>query len=556
MVMIELAGGVPALHPERKGQLNKSPKKNWVEKRGGLPTYINSFATALKRENPSWTTSRAIAVAVNMAKKICSTGRAMNLKGKPKVSPAVRTAACGAVASWNAKKAGASEAVTEKEIIALSSKLTKEDVDDARINAYQKIGFTLSYDESEEGVKLEPNGRVDFSLSDEEYVQDILGFSDDIGEEVNELDANRYMELLEFSAAEQQSLRLPVYDLANDASESTDGLMEKEILRAGTINYKGRKVTFSEDDLAAAERNFYGNALDYVPFQLATDENSHSDSPKLYGGTLEKVRRSTDGKKLIGSFRLTDEVKRIVKHNPKFGVSVKLHPNYIRSSDEKEFGPTLLHVAGVHRPRITGMTPWQAIAASEIEDDPDTTINLADEGEYEEETIEQETTEPENNTEGGYEIMAGDGTTQTLTNEQLQEMIQTGMTAALAPLKEENESLKTQVQNMSENNSRDKENQYKSLVNGKITEYKTAGVPPAIADLAEELLLSFDKDARNVEIDLSEGETEDKVSRVELVTRLLDNAKGFVNLSDEEGSIEEAEFSDDDEASIDFLLNG
>lgn len=24
------ADGIPSLHPERKGQLNKSPKKNWV----------------------------------------------------------------------------------------------------------------------------------------------------------------------------------------------------------------------------------------------------------------------------------------------------------------------------------------------------------------------------------------------------------------------------------------------------------------------------------------------------------------------------------------------
>lgn len=42
--IIELAGGnfdgKPSLHPERKGQLNKSPLKNWVEKNGGLPTYI------------------------------------------------------------------------------------------------------------------------------------------------------------------------------------------------------------------------------------------------------------------------------------------------------------------------------------------------------------------------------------------------------------------------------------------------------------------------------------------------------------------------------------
>jgi hypothetical protein len=32
-----MAHGVPALHPERKGQLNISPRANYIEKRGGLP---------------------------------------------------------------------------------------------------------------------------------------------------------------------------------------------------------------------------------------------------------------------------------------------------------------------------------------------------------------------------------------------------------------------------------------------------------------------------------------------------------------------------------------
>lgn len=49
--------------------------------------------------------SRAIAVAVNTVKKWCATGRAHNLRGNPKLSPAVRAAACAAVAHWNAKKA-------------------------------------------------------------------------------------------------------------------------------------------------------------------------------------------------------------------------------------------------------------------------------------------------------------------------------------------------------------------------------------------------------------------------------------------------------------------
>lgn len=48
--------------------LNKSPKKNWVEKRGGLPGSVRARARALKRKHPEWTLSHAIAVAINAVK--------------------------------------------------------------------------------------------------------------------------------------------------------------------------------------------------------------------------------------------------------------------------------------------------------------------------------------------------------------------------------------------------------------------------------------------------------------------------------------------------------
>jgi hypothetical protein len=103
-----MAGGVPPnLHPERKGQLNRSPKKNWVEKFGDLPPYINSYATALKRQNPTWTIQKCIQVAISRLKSIAATGRLMQLPGRPKVRPAVRAAAIKAIAQWNAMRARA-----------------------------------------------------------------------------------------------------------------------------------------------------------------------------------------------------------------------------------------------------------------------------------------------------------------------------------------------------------------------------------------------------------------------------------------------------------------
>lgn len=98
---VDLAHGVPALHPERKGALNVSPKANWVEKKGGLPPYINSVATALVRGGMDRST--AIATAVNQIKKTCATGHWGGRPNAP-VSPAIKAAACSAVTRWEAMK--------------------------------------------------------------------------------------------------------------------------------------------------------------------------------------------------------------------------------------------------------------------------------------------------------------------------------------------------------------------------------------------------------------------------------------------------------------------
>jgi hypothetical protein len=99
-----VAKGVPETHPEERGSLNWSPKRNWVDKASGLPSYIESVAVALVRGGMP--RERAIPAAVSVIKKTCATGL---WGGRPnaKVSPAIRGAACKAAAEWEAKKGGA-----------------------------------------------------------------------------------------------------------------------------------------------------------------------------------------------------------------------------------------------------------------------------------------------------------------------------------------------------------------------------------------------------------------------------------------------------------------
>lgn len=76
--------------------LDRSPKKNWVDNAGGLPSYIERIAKHLHYEQ-GMTIGRAIATAVNQVKKWAAGGK--------NVTPETRAKAAKAVAEWEAKKA-------------------------------------------------------------------------------------------------------------------------------------------------------------------------------------------------------------------------------------------------------------------------------------------------------------------------------------------------------------------------------------------------------------------------------------------------------------------
>lgn len=75
---------------------------NWVEKAGGLPSYIKRIAKHLQKKG--FDESRAIATAVNATKRMCATGD-LNFPGVQQVNAGSRAQACEAVAEWEAKKA-------------------------------------------------------------------------------------------------------------------------------------------------------------------------------------------------------------------------------------------------------------------------------------------------------------------------------------------------------------------------------------------------------------------------------------------------------------------
>lgn len=84
----------PGGRPINESSLNRSPKKNWVEKAGGLPPYVRGVARGIAKKHGGPVTSKDIKIAVARMKL-------WSVKSK---NPAVRAAAAKAVAQWEASK--------------------------------------------------------------------------------------------------------------------------------------------------------------------------------------------------------------------------------------------------------------------------------------------------------------------------------------------------------------------------------------------------------------------------------------------------------------------
>jgi hypothetical protein len=527
--VIELAGGVPALHPERKGKLNLSPLKNWVEKNGGLPTYINSVATALLREHPEWGISRIIATAVNWAKKVCVSGMAFG--GKVKVSKAVQAAACKAVAEWKAKKAKASDDTIDDAIL----ELAKEDT-----LSLEYLNAGLRKDYRSRGIEIPEV----ICLSDEEYfthvVEEPFQLSE-VGEEVDIVDnIEAFMEVMELSAAAQSAVRLPLNEGA--AQHISGNKYKKEILRLGEIvvDRMGRKFNFTGKFMKGLRDNFKKNPIDYVPLLYTKEGEVHASSgnPDLYGGVVEDLEldNETNPTKLYGVFNLTEKTAEVVEHNPKFGVSVTAHPNYVDTPRGVYYGPTLLDVAATHKPKLTKMDSWEKIAVKASDEITEYEIlDLSDETFVETLTEEKEASMADEKTVEQQPI--------NLSNEQIEALLESDAFKSVLNSKVEAATAEkdAEITRLSDTLGTMQKNTYKQGVETLMAAYKSSGVPPVITDAAEVLLMSFEGTDADETFQLSQGDETLELTRIKLVGKMLDEAKGLVNLSSEQGGEEDPE---------------
>lgn len=135
-------------------------------------------------------------------------------------------------------------------------------------------------------------------------------------------------------------------------------LFRKQVLKVGRLPYKGRVLEFDRPYLERLVRNFSAGAFDQVAFQLANKDNEHTLDPERTRGEVKALELNGDG--LDAIVEVTEEGARVIRDNPRLGVSARIVEEPVDGAPAKV--PAIQHVLGTLDPRVTGLTPWDAIS--------------------------------------------------------------------------------------------------------------------------------------------------------------------------------------------------
>lgn len=378
------------------------------------------------------------------------------------------------------------------------------------------------------------------------------------------------------------ALQLPYR--TKDAARVGPRLFRKQVLPLGSITYKGRRLDFTRPYLERLVQNFKQGAYAQVPFLLATDDNRHTMDPDRFRGEVKGLELADDG--LDAVVELSDEGAKIIRDNPRLGVSARLVEQAGEAGPSAV--PAIQHVLGTLDPRVTGMRDWEAISSDlaachdalqvvdltqahfdgEHTDVPEATTDTKLTEEHLEKLkalpedkqaavlklLDAEPAEPtkddppkeESDSRTLMDRLLGrkkgdDEPTDQEVKDAVEELLKdtdtsdTDREPAAAALSQEaqaaidlaNTNAATATKKADEALTALRAERFKS----RKQELVRAGVPPADVDLARPLLEAED----DAPIDLSNGE---KTSAREIVEKLLDGRKGTVDLSAASGSAE------------------
>lgn len=151
------------------------------------------------------------------------------------------------------------------------------------------------------------------------------------------------------------------------AARTGPRLWKKTVLKAGHIKKGDIELDVDRSLLDQLVSSFTAGAKDQVQFQLAGAKNEHNDLPENFRGELLDLSIG-EGDTLEATFGVTARGDALLTENPRLGASVSFIDVFERA-DGRNFGPTLLHVAGTHDPEIAGLGDWQRADLSAAKSD-------------------------------------------------------------------------------------------------------------------------------------------------------------------------------------------
>lgn len=323
------------------------------------------------------------------------------------------------------------------------------------------------------------------------------------------------------------------YDLSMDAEDGKLAFW-KQILPKRQIHYTAkdgtrRLLNFDDKYLHDLATNA---AVDTVGFLLADKDNAHTMDPERFRGQVAKFEVREDG--LYGKIVFPNrEAAAAVIANPNLGVSARIREG-VERSDGSKMSRGIIHVLGTLDPQVGGMSGWQHADLSNTDE------NLLD---LTTETYEDGTTMTNTLTKPVSEYTDAD--IDAMTEEEVEVFL-----AALAAefpgiLDEYEDDLNDNEQGPTvslSNESRTEIDLARSEARAARVElaqtrwtamrdaYMSAGVPVDLLDLSEPI---FNRPSEFV-VDLS-NDGGDEINVGEIVRKLLDAAKGTIDLSVEQG---------------------
>lgn len=312
-------------------------------------------------------------------------------------------------------------------------------------------------------------------------------------------------------------------------------LWRKQILPAGTRKYEGEELDFAQINPAVV-RAFDEKAFDAVPFVMSLPKNKHpqpDEEADQLEGDLEKLELAQDGS-LFGFFDLSNSTKvqdLIKKSNRKFGVSGRIERDYTAKDTGRQFPFALSHVCGTLRPYLKGMAPWESVDLGEVDEDKEVI-------DFSGEVIDESTKDNEKGTEDDLvrveippdklaKLMAlldatdDDGIEETADDIEKKDTEVVLPPAAQAQIAAAEKASKSALE-LAERMQVDAASTRWDAERAKLL---TEGIPPAILDLAGEVL----KRHRPVTLEFAEG---DKVDATQVIRDILDESKGYITFGE------------------------